>query len=81
MHNSFKLIMNKPRGSKVSEKQKELMVEYLKNRPLLLSGKFSNNFTHKDAVGEWQKLAEILNSVPRSTKDWKGWKKVRKTFL
>jgi hypothetical protein len=63
-------------GAKASEKQKQMLLEGMKLRPELLSGKFSNAFTHQTAMDQWKEIANILNSIPGASKDWKGWRKV-----
>lgn len=61
---------------KITEVQKETMTEFLKKRPNLISGKFSANFTYKNAEMLWKDLEKILNSIPGARKDWKNWRKV-----
>lgn len=61
---------------KITEVQKETMIEYLKKNEKLVNGKFSNEFSFKDAEEKWKELAGILNSIPGARKDWKNWRKV-----
>ncbi|KAK4887353.1 hypothetical protein RN001_003624 [Aquatica leii] len=57
-----------------------MLVEYMKSKPQLISGKFSSSFTYKDAENEWQLKADSLNSMPEGQKDWKGWRKAWQDF-
>ncbi|KAI4468210.1 hypothetical protein MML48_2g00011686 [Holotrichia oblita] len=60
---------------KITENQKSALIEYLKINNNLISGKFSNTFTQKDAEEKWKYLADLLNSMPGIVKDWKNWRK------
>lgn len=64
------------RGFNATEKQKQLLVEFVKNKPQLISGKQTHAYTAKDAANDWKTIATTLNSNPGATKDWKGWRKV-----
>lgn len=65
------------RGHKVTDRQKRTLLEYMKQNPQLISGKFTSSFTLKDSVKEWSNLTDILNSIPGgATKDYKSWRKV-----
>ncbi|KAK4878491.1 hypothetical protein RN001_010997 [Aquatica leii] len=55
--------------------QKNALVEILKNKPNLISGKFSATFSKKNAQIEWQEIATVLNSIPGAKKDWMQWRK------
>lgn len=60
-----------------SNKQKEVLIDILQNEEQLISGKFTQKFTFKDAQNKWTEIATILNSIPAGTqKDWKQWRKV-----
>lgn len=48
----------------------------MRRNPQLVSGKFTNTYTFKDATKECQEIAQLLNSMPGAQKDWKGWRKV-----
>ncbi|KAI4463379.1 hypothetical protein MML48_4g00013344 [Holotrichia oblita] len=65
----------KRKSSHPSNNQKKIMIEFLKKHYNLVSGKFSNNFTYKDAERLWQELTNILNSMPGAQKSWKNWRK------
>ncbi|CAG9819868.1 unnamed protein product [Phaedon cochleariae] len=54
--------------------QKKILLEFIKKHPNLASGKFSNNFSQKEAQRLWQELTVILNSCG-TDKDWKSWRK------
>ncbi|EZA47987.1 hypothetical protein X777_14529, partial [Ooceraea biroi] len=45
-------------------KQKETLVEFMKQNEKLRSGKFSASFTAKDAQKLWMTLAEDLRKIP-----------------
>jgi hypothetical protein len=64
------------RGAKISDKQKKILVENVKQLPSLVSGKFSASFTQKDAEREWKKISDTLNSMGGAEKEWKMWRKV-----
>lgn len=64
------------RGANVTEEQKTLLLQFMEKHPCLMSGKFSADFTYKDATILWQKLTNILNSCNGVSKDWKSWRKV-----
>ncbi|XP_074034604.1 uncharacterized protein [Leptinotarsa decemlineata] len=69
-------VNQKHRQSNASSEQKQLLLEFFKKNPRLISGKFSNEFTQKDAQILWQELAVLLNSCGGGTnKDWKSWRK------
>lgn len=68
--------VKKAKVTQVTDAQKKVLLEYLKNNKDLQSGKFTNKFTYKDAQKKWNEVAEMLNSMPGSSKDWKSWRKV-----
>lgn len=53
-----------------------MLIELLKKHKKLISGKFTQDFTFKDAEEQWRQIAEVLNSIPGAAKDWKNWRKV-----
>ncbi|KAK4884227.1 hypothetical protein RN001_000498 [Aquatica leii] len=57
-----------------------MLVEYMKSKPQLISGKFLSSFTYKDAENEWQLIADSLNCMLGGQKDWKGWRKAWQDF-
>ena len=61
---------------KITDLQKQALVEYLKQNPNLLSGKFSNEFSQKVAAQKWEEITDILNSMNGANKDWRSWRKV-----
>lgn len=65
-----------PCRQKFTEKQKIVLIEYVKKHPNLISGKQKQNFTNKDAQAGWQNIADILNAMPGANKSWCKWKKV-----
>ncbi|CAG9814033.1 unnamed protein product [Phaedon cochleariae] len=67
--------MCREKKSQITESQKNCLIEFLKRNPNLQSGKFSNQFTFKDAQRKWTEIGTILNSMPGATRDWKGWRK------
>lgn len=44
--------------------QKRALIESVTADTELISGKFSNRFTLKDAQNKWEKIAATLNSIP-----------------
>lgn len=66
----------KKRSANVTEEQKTLLLEFMEKNPRLISGKFSADFTYKDATILWEKLTHILNSCNGVNKEWKSWRKV-----
>lgn len=64
------------RSSPISEEQKKLMVEFLKNHKELTSGKFSQQFSKQESIKLWEELTIILNSIPGPKKTYKDWRKV-----
>ena len=67
------------RTTNVSKMQKDALMGFLEENPKLLSGKLEVSFTHKDASLLWENCAKMLNAIPGSYKDWKGWRKVSET--
>lgn len=68
----------KSKSAAITPKQKEIMVEFIKNRTHMYSGKLSSTYTKQSMVNNWLELTNLLNSVPLgATKDWKQWRKVR----
>ncbi|GLV33184.1 hypothetical protein CBL_10531 [Carabus blaptoides fortunei] len=59
----------------ISGEQKRVLIEFLKQNPKLLSGKFSSDFTVKTGVEKWEELTILLNSIPGANKTWKNWRK------
>jgi hypothetical protein len=53
--------MDSKRGAKASEKQKQMLLEVIKLRPELLSGIFSNAFTHQTAMDQRKEIAKSKN--------------------
>lgn len=70
--------INKKRDLKISDKQKKMLVEYIKSNPQLSSGRFSQIFTQKDSEALWIDLSTNLNST-RAAKSWQNWRKVKLT--
>lgn len=67
----------KIRSASMTQHQKVLLLEFLKNQEQLQSGRFTNTFTHKKAQQLWEEIATILNAVPGGAeKDWKQWRRV-----
>ncbi|CAH1106633.1 unnamed protein product [Psylliodes chrysocephalus] len=63
------------RGSRITEKQRETLVEFMCRHPELVSGKFTRTFTALVAQKLWKSLELELNSMPGSKKDWRQWRK------
>lgn len=65
------------RTANASTEQKQFLLEFVKQNPQLISGKFSVNFTQNDAKRQWEDAAKTLNSCGNgASKDWKSWRKV-----
>ncbi|GLV46449.1 uncharacterized protein CBL_20787, partial [Carabus blaptoides fortunei] len=65
------------RARNVSKEQKDILIEYMRKHPKLISGKFTKEFTYKDAQKLWNELVNCLNSVPSGgKKQWNQWRKV-----
>ncbi|KAF5274610.1 hypothetical protein FQA39_LY07222 [Lamprigera yunnana] len=63
--------MEKKQAVPMNHIQKEILIEYLHSNQELQSGKFSNNFTFKNAQNLWENVFDKLNSVPGGNKkDW-----------
>lgn len=61
---------------KITSRQKQELLELMSSKPLLRAGKFTTNFTHKDAQSQWEIIAEVINAIPGARKTWKAWRKV-----
>jgi len=72
---SQKLAVRK-RSANVTEKQKILLLHFMKDNPHLMCSKFAAYFTYKDATILWKTLTNILNSCNGVNKNWKSWHKV-----
>lgn len=48
--------------SHITQEQKEILINYMKDNRKLNFGKFSPDFTQVQARALWQDLADILNS-------------------
>lgn len=57
----------KIKGKSVTQAQKECLVDFMQTHPELSKGKFSSNFTHKNAQQLWQKITLDLNSLIGAT--------------
>ncbi|CAH0545675.1 unnamed protein product [Brassicogethes aeneus] len=65
------------RSKTVIPQQKKLLYSYMRRHISLSMGKFSRNFTHKNAQKLWMELTETLNAVPGgSFKNWRQWRKL-----
>ncbi|XP_022822445.1 myb-related transcription factor, partner of profilin-like [Spodoptera litura] len=58
-----------------SAQQKLLLVQLVEADPELRGGKFSSNFSKKEAERRWQAIAQQLNAVAGAKKSWDGWRK------
>lgn len=61
----------------VSEEQKKVLLDYINDHPKLKSGKFSPDFTYKDAQELWENFTIEVHKIPGATKTWQKWRKVR----
>ncbi|KAG5866960.1 hypothetical protein JTB14_018171 [Gonioctena quinquepunctata] len=56
--------------------QKNILLEFMKKNPWLLSGKFSDKHTQKDAQKLREDISKTLNSCGNgANEDWKSWRK------
>ncbi|KAK4882318.1 hypothetical protein RN001_005637 [Aquatica leii] len=67
--------MEVQKRGKVSEWQKQVLLQFLEDNPNVKSGKFSANFTYKTAQRSWQTIAEQLNAIGPVQKSWCQWRK------
>ncbi|CAH1106871.1 unnamed protein product [Psylliodes chrysocephalus] len=68
--------LNIRRAANASAEQKRVLLEFFKKNSELESGKFSNDFSQKDAQQLWQEVTKTLNSCGDGAyKDWKAWRK------
>ncbi|KAF5301668.1 hypothetical protein FQR65_LT19206 [Abscondita terminalis] len=59
----------------ISVAQKKHLVELMKGKENLISGKFTNSFTRKDGQKQWEGIADVLNAIPGAKKEWHQWRK------
>lgn len=64
------------RSTHVSIGQKTALLNFIEANPKIKSGKYDINFTYKDGNKLWEEVAENLNAIPGSQKNWKSWRKV-----
>ncbi|KAG5887153.1 hypothetical protein JTB14_016847 [Gonioctena quinquepunctata] len=57
----------------MSKFQKVYLIQFLEDHPELKSRKFTQDFTFKKAQALWQEVAEALNAMPGSKKEWEKW--------
>uniref|UniRef100_A0A6P7FZH8 Regulatory protein zeste n=1 Tax=Diabrotica virgifera virgifera TaxID=50390 RepID=A0A6P7FZH8_DIAVI len=69
----------KKRLLKVTEKQKKVLVEYIKTKPQLSSGRFTQDFSQKDSEQLWEDFTNTLNSMGGAIKPigFKCWQDIR----
>ncbi|KAJ3661697.1 hypothetical protein Zmor_006084 [Zophobas morio] len=60
---------------KITEVQKDILLNFVKGNPDLASGKFSATFTKKKAEELWKTVADELNATVGPEKEWKAWRK------
>lgn len=65
----------KVRGKRISQSQKDAIVDFMEINPDLRIGKFSRKFSKKVANSLWAKLTVKLNGVGPAKKDFKDWRK------
>ena len=69
---------NKQKSYPVSNRQKEMLVEFISARREMYTGKLNQSYTRQNMIANWVELTNILNSVPEGpSKDWKQWRKVK----
>lgn len=69
--------MDKKKSLPITNKQKELLTEYLSGKTEMYIGRLTPTYTKSVMTKNWEEIANILNSVPNGpAKDWKQWRKV-----
>ena len=65
------------RTSNYNTEQKEVLLEFVKQHPHMVEGKFTKDFTFRDGQNLWQEVTTALNAVPLGgLKTWKQSRKV-----
>uniref|UniRef100_A0A1B0D536 Regulatory protein zeste n=2 Tax=Phlebotomus papatasi TaxID=29031 RepID=A0A1B0D536_PHLPP len=52
-----------------------VLVDFMKEHPKLLTGKYDLHFRHTDGQRLWEQAMKILHNVPGSRKTWDQWRK------
>ncbi|XP_025198804.1 uncharacterized protein LOC112599981 [Melanaphis sacchari] len=68
-------VNKKYKGKSVSAEQKIALVEFMEAHPELQKGKFSPNFTHKQANYLWNDISLELNTMIGANKNAEKWRK------
>lgn len=73
--------VKKNKSNPVTAKQREILVDFISNRPEMYTGKFTPSYTKDKMKKYWSELTNILNSVPGGpAKEWQQWRKVNYIF-
>ncbi|CAG9770092.1 unnamed protein product [Ceutorhynchus assimilis] len=60
----------------LSSKQKQILVDFVYDRPEMYKGKFTSTYTHAVSMVLWKQVASILNAIPGgANKEWTQWRK------
>lgn len=60
----------------ISVSQKKSLIELLKGKEQLISGRFSSTFSKKQAQQEWEAIGDVMNAIPGAKKHWTQWRRV-----
>lgn len=70
------------RAKKITQRQLEVMTDFIMRHKSMVVSKFSSKFTAMDKEKLWDELTEILNSDGLGPKkDSKKWKRVSTSFF
>lgn len=67
--------MEKKRGSRISKKQIDILINYIQENQIMLSGKL-NQKDQANVSKKWEELANMLNTSGGAKKNVVQWKKV-----
>ncbi|KAF5298644.1 hypothetical protein FQR65_LT19600 [Abscondita terminalis] len=68
------------RSGRISENQRQMLFQHIKENPQLIKSKFSATFTYKNAQQLWKNIETELNAITGTKKDWKQWRKTWQDF-
>lgn len=65
------------KSTPITNKQKEMLTEYISQRPDMYMGRFTPSYTKEKMNKNWMEITNILNSIPNGpAKEWRQWRKV-----
>lgn len=69
--------ISKKRSLPITHKQKELLTDYISQRPEMYIGRLTSDYTKENMKKNWIEITNMLNSVPNGpAKEWTQWRKV-----